>query len=77
MNAIPYKLRHKLHEVFFIEPNDLGFYPMTVIYKVLTSYLKQMPFLFIIPLSLAGAIIMYLLLGTFLVKLVSLLQYGF
>lgn len=70
------RLREKLEEVFWLEPNDLHFRPLTRIYKSLTKRLKAMPFIYIIPLAFALAAVMYLVLGPLLIKLVTLLQYG-
>ncbi len=77
MKSSYYELKHKLQEVYFVEPNDLGNSYLTLIYKTVTSFLKQMPFVFIIPLSFLVSILMYLIFGSLTVKLTSLLQYGF
>ncbi len=77
MRTIEYKLKRKLHEVYFIEPNNLGLNALTKIYKTLTAPLKTIPLIFIVPLSIMTGIILYLLLNQLIVKLVTLLQYGF
>lgn len=77
MKTIPYRLKHKLQEVYFIEPNDLGNPQLTAVYKITTSFLKKMPFIFIIPLSMIFSIMLYVLLGGLVVKLTTILQYGF
>lgn len=77
MKTIPYRLKHKLQEVYFVEPNDLGNTTLTTVYKIGTSFLKQMPFIFIIPLSMAFSVMLYVLLGGLVVRLATLLQYGF
>ncbi len=77
MRAINYRLHNKLEEVFSIEPNDLGNEKLTLIYHRLTSFLKRMPFIYIVPLSFIMAIILYFIFGTLVVRLASLLQYGF
>ncbi|MDH7476109.1 MAG: hypothetical protein QHH09_01400 [Microgenomates group bacterium] len=73
----PYHLKNKLNEVFFIEPNDLGWVFLTKFYKKITSYLKTAPFIIIIPLSFFFSFLFYLIFGKLLVKIVNLLQYGF
>ncbi len=77
MKTIPYRLKHKLREVYTIEPNNLGNARLTVIYKIFTSFLKQVPFLYVIPLSGIFSIVLYILIEGLIVKLATLLQYGF
>lgn len=77
MRTFQYRLQQKMDEVFFLEPADLGPAHITHIYKMITSFLKSMPFLYIVPLSFLLAFFIYILLGPLIVKLVSLLQYGF
>ena len=60
-----------------VEPNNLGATFATSLYHRLTGFLKTMPFIFVIPISFITAIILYIIFGSLLVKLVSLLQYGF
>lgn len=77
MKAINYRLIKKLEEVFEVEPNDLGFPILTNSYHRVTKFFKTMPFIFIVPLSIAGAIILSFLAGSLTIRLASLLQYGF
>lgn len=70
-------VKRKLHEIFVIEPNDLGVNFFTILYKRATSHLKTMPFLFIIPACLVAALFASLIFGHLAVRLVTLLQYGF
>lgn len=72
-----YQLRKKLGETFIVSPNDLGVKTLTNWYKKITSYLKTAPFLIVVPLSFLIGLFAYILLNHFLVKVVSLLQYGF
>jgi len=69
--------RKKINEVFSLEPNNLGIEPLTGLYKKTTHYLKTMPFLVLIPASLISALTLYFIFDHILVRLVSLLQYGF
>ena len=71
------KLDKKFDRIFDLEPNDLQFPLLTYVYKLLTRPLKSIPIVYIVPLSLVGAIFLYLVFGPLVVKLVSLLQYGF
>lgn len=77
MKTLNYRLRQKLEEVYFVQPNDLGYPFLTNIYHKITKFFKTMPFIFIIPTSFMGALILYVLFGSLIIKLVSLLQYGF
>jgi hypothetical protein len=77
MKTINLKLKNKVNEVYFIPPNDLGFVPLTKLYKLFTRPLKTAPFIIIIPLSFLAAIVGYYVFGYLIVRLASILQYGF
>ncbi len=77
MRTAELKLKRKLNEVFIHEPNDLGLNFLTNLYKILTSPLKNIPFVLIVPLSFVFAAAIYVLFGKLIIKLVTLLQYGF
>ena len=77
MENIEHRLKSKLNEVYTVEPNSLGNTYLTMVFKQLTSFLKVMPFVYIIPLSLGITVLLYLAFGTLTIKLASLLQYGF
>ena len=77
MKTFNYRLQQKLEEVFILKPNDLGFPALTKIYHKVTKFFKTTPFILIIPSSFIVALVLYLLLGALIIKLVSLLQYGF
>ncbi len=77
MKTFNLRLKKKLDEVFFIEPNNLGLKFLTDLYKFLTARFKTAPFIIIIPLSLIFAGSLYLIFGRLMVRLVTLLQYGF
>lgn len=71
------RVKKRLDEVFLVEPTDFNDYFFTRIYKFLTEPLKNLPFLVIIPFSFILAVLSYFFLGYLIVKIVSLLQYGF
>lgn len=71
------KLEKEFHEIFSLKPNDLGNRYLTTIYKYVTAPLKQMPFMYVVPVAFMASIMLYLLGGHFVIKLVSLLQYAF
>ncbi|MDP4011827.1 MAG: hypothetical protein Q8P72_06410 [Candidatus Roizmanbacteria bacterium] len=71
------KLDLELERIFELQPNDLHVPALTYMYKKLTRPLKSLPIVYIVPLSIGSAIFMYLVFGPMVVRLVSLLQYGF
>jgi len=71
------KLDAQLDRIFELKPNDLHLPFLTNIYKLLTSPLKSLPVVYIIPISLGIAVVIYLVFGPIVVRLVSLLQHGF
>ncbi|MFZ2026158.1 MAG: hypothetical protein WAV30_02650 [Microgenomates group bacterium] len=71
------QLVRRMNELRIVEPNDLGIPLLTHIYRKLNGFFKTAPFLFIVPLSLFGALALVLVFGYVAVKLASLLQYGF
>ncbi|MEK7495205.1 MAG: hypothetical protein AAB788_03855 [Patescibacteria group bacterium] len=77
MKSINLRLKSKMNEVFSIEPNNLGASALTYYFKKITTYFKVMPFIYIIPLTFLVSVTLYFLLGRFLIKLVTVLQYGF
>lgn len=70
-------LERELNHIFALKPNDLKFGWLTAIYKWLTHPLKRMPFLYFIPAALTLALLLYLFFGQLVIRLVSILQYGF
>ena len=77
MTEINLRLKKKLNEVFSIEPNDLGIDFITFYFKKITAYFKTIPFVYVIPFTFLISLVLYLLLGKLLVRLVTILQYGF
>jgi len=77
MTEINLRMKQKLNEVFSIEPNDLGIDWLTFYFKKITAYFKVIPFVYVIPITFLISLVLYLLLGKLLVRLVTILQYGF
>ncbi len=77
MKTINYRLRKKFNEVYSLEQNDLVFQPLTFLYRRITHYFKTTPFTIVIPLSFLIAISLYFIFGYLLVRLTTILQYGF
>lgn len=66
-----------MEEVYMVEPNDLGYPLLTRLYRRINRYFKRAPFIIVIPASLAFALTLYFLFGYLVVRLASILQYGF
>lgn len=77
MKANYLRLKHHLEEVTIVEPNDLGLPFLTRWYRRINVYFKRMPFIVVVPLSVVFALILYTLFGYLVVRLTSILQYGF
>lgn len=77
MNKSYRRIQEEFNTIFSLPPNDLGNKWLTHFYRLVAHPLKKMPFMYILPLSILVAIAMYLLFGQFVIKLVSILQYGF
>lgn len=71
------QLRRKLNEVYVVEPNDLGLPYLTSLYRKTNIFFKRMPFIIIVPTSLLGALLLSVFFGYLVVRLTSMLQYGF
>lgn len=77
MNKINYRMKQKMNEVFSIDQNDLGANYLTNNFRRITSYFKVMPFVYVIPITFLASVFLYFIFGRFLIKLVTVLQYGF
>lgn len=77
MKKAEVKFFKKMDEVFFLEPNNLGSQTLTNFYHSMTSLLKRMPFMVILPLALLVALLFFLNFREMVVRIVTLLQYGF
>jgi hypothetical protein len=71
------RLRRKLNEVFVVEPNDLGLPYLTSFYRRINIFFKRMPFIVVIPASLIGTLFLTFFFDYVIVRLTSILQYGF
>lgn len=58
-----------------VPPQTVG--PFTPIYKAVTKRLKVMPWFLLLPISLLCVFFLYLLLGSTITFIVSILQRGF
>ncbi len=65
----------KMHEVAVIPTQEVGF--LTPYYKKIVTRFKYSPWKSAIIISSLFSLFLYFLLGTTLIKLVSLLQFGF
>lgn len=65
----------KMQQVSIVPPQNMG--PLTPLYKRLVPQFKHFPFKALIPLSLLAILFAYLIFGTKLVRLASILQFSF
>lgn len=70
-------LQKRVDEIYALKPNDLHIPLLTHIYKLSTGPLKVFPFKLLLPASLGASLFLYLILGYVLIRLASILQYGF
>lgn len=68
-------LLDKMHEVALVSPQTVG--PFTGIYKRVVPFFKYYPWRMTALISFFATAILYLLFGSTLVKLASILQFGF
>lgn len=71
------RLKDRLNEAYLVEPNDLGMPLLNHWYRRINRYFKRAPFIVVVPATLLSAVLLYLLFGYVIVRLTSLLQYGF
>ena len=64
-----------MYQVTVVPPQSMG--PLTPLYKRLVPWFKYFPFKTLIPASLLAILFAYLIFGSKLVKLASLLQLSF
>lgn len=69
------ELKSKMHEVNQVAPQSFGFF--TPLYKTVIPYFKFSPWVSVTFLSLLLTFCMYFFFGTALIKIASLLQFGF
>lgn len=65
----------KMQEVAVVPPQSVG--PLTPFYKMVVPQLKYSPWRSMSVISILLAFFLYLVLGPILVKLASILQFGF
>ncbi len=75
--SLPEELLRQFNRIYTIPPNDLHVSFLTGWYKRLTSPLKGIPLIYIIPLSLFMVGALYWVLRGGVIRLTTLLQYGF
>lgn len=70
-------LKKRLNETYSLPINNLNLSWLNQLFKIFTSPLKSFPFKIVIPFSFVFALLLYLIFGLLVIRLVSLLQYGF
>lgn len=71
------RVSKQYQEIYIVQPNQLGDNRINLLYKIITRFLKKAPFIVIIPIAMMIVVLIYVLVGPLLVKLATLLQYGF
>ena len=71
------KLKNRVDDIYSIAPSDLHSGVLTDMFRQTTGSLKFFPFKIIIPVSVITAFFLYIFAGFLVVRLVSLLQFGF
>lgn len=75
-NDLTYKkLLNQLKTVSVVSPQKVG--PLTGIYKKAVSQVKTWPVKVLLPIAFLGGIAFQILFGEKIVKIVSILQYGY
>jgi len=69
------ELVKKMTEIAIVTPQSVG--PFTPLYKRVTPYFKEKPWKVLAFSSFITSTILYLLFGSLLVRLASILQFGF
>lgn len=73
----PVKIRSRMDALYFLEPNDLHYAPLTRLYRLVSGQLKQHPWLRIVPVTVIGLVVVSVALSNVLVLVASVLQKGF
>lgn len=69
------RLRERMSSVSIVPPQEVG--PFTPFWKTITHFFKTNPLKVFLTTGFISSIILWLLIGSALVRLVSILQYGF
>lgn len=64
-----------MHEIAIVSPQTIG--PFTHLYKKVVPFLKYSPWRSALLISILTSAVLYFLLGSILVKIASVLQFGF
>lgn len=74
-DALYQLMKQRMQEVAVVPPQTVG--PLTPLYKRVIPQLKSQPWRSVGALSFVFTVLLYLVFGARVVKLASLLQYGF
>lgn len=69
------RLRERMGSVSVVPPQEVG--PFTLFWKIAASFFKTNPLKVFLASGFVSSLILWFLLGATLVRLVSILQYGF
>jgi len=76
-STLQLSFKKNIDETFMIEPADWGVSIITDWHHFFTKPLKRYPFIIIIPLSTVVVVTLFIVFSTLVIRLASLLQYGF
>lgn len=71
------QLRKHYDDALALEPTQFKNPFLTHIYKIVSRYVKHMPFRVLVPLSVIFSFMLYSVFGFFIIRIVSVFQHGF
>lgn len=74
-DALYSELVLRMHQIAVVPPQTIG--PFTVVYKRIVPHFKVAPWRGAVGIAIFASILLYVLFGPSIVKIASLLQFGF
>lgn len=71
------QLRKRYDDTLALEPTHFKNPLVTRVYKIVSHYIKHMPFRVFVPASVLFSFVLYSVFGFFIIRVVSLFQHGF
>lgn len=76
-DAIYTDLKKRYNEIYSLKPQSFRSSYMQGLFNFIARHLKTFPFKVFIPVSMGFAMVLLFIFGVFIVRLVTILQYGF
>ena len=70
-------IKSRINNTYTLMPNDLYWTKITYLYKLFTQPLKSFPFKIYLPISIIIGIFSFFIFRFLIIRLVSLIQFGF